>query len=481
MLDEKITVSSQVLALEEQRNFWKRKCKELEDSLQTKHSTIGKLKTLLEAEKFKSYLYEKIIRNNTDIKLDEIYSPKDDGLHISNFPDGNIPIIVHEYFGSSDKVSKHSISVKKKGHTGKICRAINKNEEEKPENQEQKIKQVEEEMEKMIQENNLDVSYKETITLLENLFQEVDKNRVYKKTLTQMRELRNKLLGKMSLEEYTKLLQSHIKRLTAIFSKKKYEPKKIVSNITISLSSLDQRLLFHGQYFTTTLDPDDSQRLKLSFQLNAKHAKRYITFSMTSLCEKICSYNLCVSSLRDIIKQVVINPYGFSNIVYLEVEKSTRDDPYSFYVLENINSEGGKRIWRMECRLAEFSQNLANQIKGYCINLFRRIYYDSFSDNTYRGDYIEKFPITRDDCQQLLANIRILCDHNRFCKMFQNLIKKFGTIQPSKMDKFNFIRDDPLIKKSFQEDKTSQDLLQTIKRLFDDISDEDAESITTSI
>lgn len=478
MSDDRISLSAQVLGLEEQRNNLKKKCQELENTIQTRNETISKLKLALQIEKFKSHLFSQIIAQNTELKIGDVYQESEDGIHIHNFPEGNIPVIVHDLLESKQYTISNRKKVEKQ--PGKSFRTVkNRVElvEENPEEQEQKIKQAEEAIEEIVQENNLDVSYKETIDTIETMFEEVVKTRVYKKFLANMKEYRGKLLGKLDLNAYIKLVKTHIARLETIFAKKKYDQKKIVSTVSLSLSPLDQRLLSYGQYYNSELEPDDMQRMKLCLKVNMDFPKRYVPFVQSELCLKVCNYSLCISTIRETMKRILVNPYGFPNLVYLQLEKSTPEDPYSFYSLEKIDPDG-KRCWKMECRLEEFSKFIAEQIRNYCIILFRKIYYDIFSDNIYREDYMEKAPAAQQDCEQLLMNILGLSKPRLFCNVLRSLVAKYSTIQPSKIDKFNFTRDDPISKRSFaQEEDDDRDLTSTVQRLFDEISIEDAEKI----
>lgn len=478
MTDDSINLSSQVLCLEEQRNSLKKKCQDLETQLQIRGETISKLKLALQLERFKSHLFSQIIVQNTEIKISDIYQENDDGIQISNFQGGNIPVIVHDFLTES---KNYTISAKKKieKQPGKNFRTVkNRIElvEENPEVQEQKIKEVEEAMEEIVQENNLDVSFKETSEAIEGMFEEVIKNRVYKKFLLNMKEYRGKLLGKLDLPEYIKLVQTHINRLEAIFTKKKYDSKKIVTTVMIALSSLDQRLVSYGQYYNSAVETDDIQRLKVCLKVNMDYPKRYVPFVQTELCTKICNYSLCLLTLREIVKRILVNPYGFPNLVYLHLEKSIEEDRYSFYSLEKIDPDG-KRCWKMECRLDELSKFISDQIRTYCITLFRKIYCDIFSDNLYREDYTEKAPAAQQDCEQLLCNIIGLSKPKSFCNVLRSIVAKYSSIQPSKIDKFNFTRDDPIIKKSFLQEENDKSLSTVVQRLFDDISIEDAEKV----
>lgn len=479
------TLSSLAITLEESNKSLSKKIQELEMIIQKQSITINNLKLCVQIERFKSHLFSEIIRKNTDIKIEDVYRQEEDDIVITNFKDGTIPVIVHDYFSEEKDSKQYNINIKKKSLqlSGKNFRTIKSKvelAEENPEQQEQKIRETEEAFEEIVHENNLDVSHTETVESIEALFQDVITNRIYKKFLVSMKELRNKLLGKLNLQDYIDVVKNHICRLEDIFTKKRYDSKKISSTIMLSLSALDQRLVFYNSYYNTELEPDDIQRLKICLKVNNNHPTRYMPFVYTELVQKTCNYNLCISTVKETIKRVLINPFGFSNIIYLDLDKSTSDDPYSFYTLENIKTDG-KRCWKMECRLDEFSKQFSEQIKQYCITIFRRIYFDMFNDNFYREGYINKSPAAYQDCEQLLLNILILSKPRMFCDILRRLIVKHSCIQPSTIDKFNFTRDDPIIKRNFPQEKDdNKELTGVIQRLFDNISVEDAEKIWQS-
>jgi hypothetical protein len=477
------SISSQVIFLEEENKSLLKKIQDLENVIQKRDDALYKLKLALQIERFKTHLFSQIISTNTEIKLGDIYKEEEDNIVLTNFPNGNIPVIVKDYLEENKQENKqeYNITVKKKttqNLPGKNFRTV-KNQveltEEKPEEQEQKIRETEEAFEEIVQENNMDVSYKETTDSIEILFEDVVKNRIYKKFLINMKELRNKLLGKLNLNEYTNLIKTHVSRLEDIFTKKKYDMKKISSTVLLSLSALDQRLIYYNSYYNSELEPDDIQRLKICMKVNSDHPTRYVPFSISDSVQKICNYSLCIYTLKDILKRVIVNPFGFSNVVYLQLEKSSSEDPYSFYILEKIETDG-KRCWKMECRLDDFSKQLSEQIKNYSISMFRKIYFDMFNDNIYREDYTTKSPAAHQDCEQLLLNILTLSRPKTFCDTIRKIILKYSTIPPTKIDKFNFTRDDPIAKRNFfQEKDDNKELTAIIQRLFDNISPEIAE------
>jgi hypothetical protein len=478
-LENGINLSQLIINLEEQRNQLKKKCSDLEDTIQTRNEKISKLKLQVQYEKFKNSIMTQIISQKTDIKIEDTIVENDEGTHIYNFPNGNIPIFVHD---NLQETKTYALITKKTStvQPGKTFRTVKNLEliEEDPNEVELKIKEVEEKFEVIVQENNLEVSYKETINSIEANFTELGSNaRFFKKNLNVIKELRSKLLAKINLNDYIKLVKTHILRLEGIFLKKKFDKKKMITTISSSLSPLEQRLCFYGQYYNSELEPDDIQKFQLCLKVNMNYPKRYVSFVTSEIPAKICNYSLAICSIKENIMRTLINPYDFSNVCYLQLEKSTLEDPYSFYSLEKIDKEG-KRCWKMECRLDDFSKFLSEHIKTYCINLFRKIYFDIFNDNLFRKDYIDKAPVFQQDCEQLLLNIISVSKQKHFCNLLRDIIVKYCTIQPAQNDKFNFTKDDTIVKKTFlQEKDTDKDVILIIQRLFDEIKYEEAEHI----
>jgi len=376
--------------------------------------------------------------------------------------------------------SKPKVKVKKSPSNKKIYRSVRNRvelSEEKPEQIEEKIRVAEGNINALAQ--NFDVSVKGTTDEIEKQFAILLQSRTYKKSLFAIKECRGKLLGKLNLPAYIKMIERHISRLENTFTKKKHEKKKMLSNISQALSPLDQRLVFYGNYYDTTLEADHIQQLKLSLKVNMSYScpKRYVPFNHTDLYDKLYNYSMAICPIKETLARALVNPFGFSNVVYLDLGKSTETDPYSFYSLEKIESDG-RRCWKMECRLDDFSRNLATHMKTYCVELFRKIYSDVFHDNYYREDYHNKAPICHQDCEQLLMNILLLSKTKTFCELLQGLIIKNCTMHPTELDKFNLTGDDKLHKRQFAQEKDSEDdMTTTIKRLFDELSDDDAKQI----
>ena len=476
MLPLSKTVSDFLENVEMENNNLKREIEKLKSEL----SEIPILHLKLRFERIKCKILESIIEDKTDIKISNVIKESENCIDIYNFEEGSVQMIVHDAIKGNRKyvIKKQQPKKKKKP----IYRSVkNKIEliEERPREVENKIKQVENSLEDIVS----NVSVKETLESIDAEFIELDKNNFNKKRVKNIKELRWKLLQKVPLDRYIKIANTNVKRIEGLCFKKKYQRKKIVRIVSELLTPLDKRLIFYDSYFDTLLDTDDIQYFKQSLKVNMMHAytKRYVTFDWTEFYERFYNYSIAIFTIKELLKLAIVNPYGFPNIVYLPLDKSEDDDPYSFYILDKI-TENGNRCWKMECRLDEFSSTVAEKLKTYCIDLFRRIYFDIFSDNTFRDNYQLSVPITSQDCMQLLSNIISLSKPKKFCNTIRTIIKDNCIIKPTTTDKFNLTGDDRMNRQHFLKIEDSEDnLLVSVKRMFDDISNEDAITLIKSI
>jgi hypothetical protein len=463
-----------LLHLEEHLNKSVKKLQKIKDIIESKNKQIDHLTLLLKTEKVKNNIFMKIIENHTNFKLDDIYQEKEDGLHIYKYDNASIPLILHDSTNEDTREYNISNKPKKTFRTFKTIDLVS----EKPQEQEDQLKKVEEERKEILQTNSFDISIKETYKNIENIFSDISKNRIYKKNIISIKDYRIKLLGHLSLPDYIKLIQTHIQRLEHIFSEKQtHDYKKYISS---SLSPLEQRLVYYEQYYNSSLEADDIQLFKASLQVNMNHPTRYVPFRFSELFTKLHNYSVAIFSISEILYRVLVNPL-FNNVVYLPLEKSTKEDPYSFYSLESITDDG-KRNWKLQCRLDEFSKIISQDIKSYCIDIFRKIYFDIFHNNIYRDNYSDSFPITSQDCAQLLENIIFLSKQKSLCIHLRNIIIEKCTLKPSTNDKFDFKADDKVIKRTFALDKDEpKEIEDSIKRLFDSIKSDQIEKIISNI
>jgi hypothetical protein len=476
-----------VIKIENQNKFLKKELSDYKKLNDSQKDEIIKLKSIIQYERMKIIIYTNIINSLTDIKLDDIIEENEESVNIYNHDMINIPIIVNNFFKGKkpeeidEKTRQYSINIKKK-RTKPVYRSTKQSDNitENPLEEEKKIEKIEKEREHIMRENDLDISYNETKKQIEKCFEDIKIARTYKKHLTNLRDLRRKLLGKFTIDEYIEVINNHIKNLQEIFKKKKYEIKKCTEYISLSLSPLEQRLIYFEKYYESQLITDDIQKFIISIELNMNYPKRYIPFSYTEILKKFFNYSMVICSIKENLKRVLVNPYGFSNLIYLNNEKSLIEDRYSFYILENIDNDG-KKLWKLEIRLDEFSKTLSKHLLQYLIDMFRKIYYDVFNDNIYRKNYKEKSIILSEDCEQILSNIVILSKTKTFCNILRDIIAENSTFKPSKLDKFNLISDDKVSKRNFAQDNDQKDVIEnSFKRIFDNINTEEINEIITN-
>lgn len=478
-------------------------------SIKTLEKTVNNLENMLKKERLKIKILSFLLEKYSDINVSKLFNENEEDnriqLHIYPGKETEISVIVHDDFKKeneeydieskkneltkitvdqtenqnendktgSEKEDKNEIEKVEKPK--RVFRSVKKAEnEETIEEVEEKIKKVEENFNTMNNEI-MDVSVKETTNLIESIFNAISKNRIYKKEIEALKTTRFKLLGKLNIEAYTSLLNSHIEKLKSIFISKKYDNKRINELIQKSLNGLDHRLVFYDSYFNTEILADEHFKLKTTLTIHCDYSKRHIPFNCEEMCKKLFNYGIVIFTLRENILRILNNPYKFFNLIYvnMKTDKTVYDDPYSFYYLEKINPDG-KRYWKMDCRLEEISRNIVSNLKFYCINLFRKIYFDIFQDNLFRKDYTEKAIIAKEDLEQLFQNILNLVKKKDFCLCLQEIVIRNCTIIPTVFDKFNLTSDDKVNKKNFMSERNrKEDIEEIIQQIFDKISKDD--------
>jgi len=524
---------------DDEKKILKIRSTQMEYKIKKFEMNIMNLELKLQFERMKNKIYTQIIQSQTNIKIDDLIQEFDDEVHIFNFKNGNIPIIIHDFVNEEKKtekiildnirpVKKSNQKVKKKKEKNKKVKNSNrelqfvieeesrngdtinessnrefdckKNNEEKSHKKKKKkktyrkvneyIKTTKEALEDKLQQdiervdkeigeivyNNFDVSYKEITDEIDKLMTKIENSRVYTYNLNTIKKKRNKLLGRLSLEKYTSLITSHVNKLTDIFKTKNKSRKDITKSIKKSMSPLDMRLVFYEGYINSTIEIDDVQRFSMALDILTDCKKQFVIYNKFDLFKNIKNYGLSLFEIGICFERCIINRYGYNNIIYTPKSKSDLKDPYSFYSLETIDS--GNRCWKMECRLEDFTNDFIDNILQYCINLFRNIYRDVFNDNIYRSDYMGKSQVTEFDCEQLLLNIISLSKPMELCKNFQQIIIAKSTFTPTETDKFNFHADDRLQQKRFKKPKDDRESIERIiKMLFDNINSNDIDQL----
>lgn len=455
-----------------------------------------KLENALKIEKIKNIIYKSIIEQNIPIKLDNILNENEHVVNIFECGLNNIGIHIFKnakgdiYVKTDlkDKETKQFIEQ----HSPYISDhdSIDNNEKNIKSFKSYKIfksncielasEPVKIILDNKIREVDIDIynikrsfiTIDQAKIIFKKCFEEIKNNRTYIKYIDEIRKTRIKLLGTLLVTEYIQILNDQVKMLENILVDKGHNPKKITNVISKSLNSLDSRLLLYGNYFDIPMDIEEVSKFRICLDLSIKLYNYHTPFNFTDSIKSFFNYGTVLSSVKMCIEMYLINRYGFNNIVYIPLKQSSEEDPYSFYILENVIKD--KRYWKMDCRLVDLSDSIISNIKPYLINIFKKIYQDIFSDNDYRENYYTKTEITGNDFEQLLCNIFTLSDTFKFYNIMRNIIKKNATYIPTENDKINIFGDDLIIKKRFSTIKESIDKTDIVKSIFDNITNEQA-------
>lgn len=446
---------------------------------------IERLQSQLTFELLKNKIYSHIISTQTNIKLENIIQESEAEVNIYNFEKGNIPIIIHE-FNSDNKLQvkrkNKSPKLNVDGETKNSFRRVKHLKEIKEEELDSKLQKntsIVVEQVNQIMYNNFDVSLKDISKQIEQLMEQIEISRIYTKHLQTIKITRRKLLGKLGLDEYISIISTHIRRLEIIFQKKGYDTGKIITNISKSLTPLDMRLVYYTNYTNTTIDVEEVQNFGLAMDMLITYPKYFEPYDKLKTFKNMKNYTLALFELVECINKNIVNRYGFHNVIYLNNEKSLDADPFSFYTLEKCDLKS--RSWKMECRLEDFTIDFIDNIRPYCVGLFKKLYKDVFNDNMYRSDYLHKAQITENDCEQLMQNIILLAQPMKLCKIIQNIIKTKCTFTKTNQDKQNLYADCPQTRKRFATPIVlNEDIYYVMRQVFDVISDDDIEELLST-
>lgn len=425
------------------------------------NAQVEQLESQLKIEKIKNSVYRDIIERNIQIKTSEIIHEEPDCIHIYNFKGDHVPICIHD-----DTKDNNLLKNKKFTYRSLKNVSIDRSVTENPKVDDDIISLKDN---VFILEESCDID-----KLIEKCFEKLVSSRMYTKILDDLKKYRLSISIKLNIEEYTKLIESHIEKITEILKEKNYDDKKIVSIISKGLTALESRILGYGKYTQTFIDIEEVERFNIILSTSVYKEKEYVVFDMTIFCNKFYNYSIVLYSFSKNLMRYLININGYNNIIFLPLAKNTSKDPFSFYILEKISKD--KKYWKMDCRLEYLTIQITTRILPYMITMFRRIYKSVYNDNEFRNNYINNYQITEYDCEQLLKNIYLLAQPSEFSILLRNIVKKYALYNPpdnNENDKFNLYGDDSLQRKRFQ-GKQETNLLEVTKQIFDDISNEDA-------
>jgi hypothetical protein len=302
---------------------------------------------------------------------------------------------------------------------------------------------------------------------IDDMFDRVKTAKTFTKTVNDIQKKRVSLMAITPIDKFKLICKDHIYRLSVIFTEKGFSDKKIESQITKALSSIEMRLLKHPGYFNSHIDVDDKQNLVRVLESQQNTNMKNTPFKTTDIAASLMNYGSVLVNMKTNLQRIVNSS---NNIIYVDKPTSSKTDPFSFYTLSS--SDDKKMNWVMDCRLEELTTSIRDDILPFLISTFKELYFDVFGDNVYRKDYKNRCPLTECDCQQLLTNIYTISSNNTLNTILKNIVRDSSTHIPIKgVDKFNISSDDPMQKqrwKAFCDESN-----ECARLLFDEISNED--------
>lgn len=398
------------------------------------------LKLELYRYSFVNSILTKLVEKTQKIKIGNLIKTKKGVIDVYNLP--NIEIRLHENNGDSGD--------KKKGTPEKRERFI-------------KISSLKLEETKKSPERTSPSPENKIKNLRKNissLFEELKSSKNVKKA-EEIRKMREKIMVNLDIKDYIDMIKDHYETIKKVFGEKK---SKV--NIHSFFSPIEHRLAFLPEY--TNIELDSEEVVKFVSYLSTPRVEDLMAFSKQVLYNKCATYGLALTSIEEIINKNVFTS-GVNNLIYLPLQRSKREDPYSFYRLTKIEKNGEKH-WEIDIRLYETSRELSESLIEYCISLYRKIYYDVFEDNKYRSDFDECSKIGG-ECMQLFSNIIVLANRTKFLKLFQASTIAHSTYNDTDKDKVRSSADDKLTKRkieNYTNEKAKTDILEKLCRLFDD-------------
>lgn len=308
----------------------------------------------------------------------------------------------------------------------------------------------------------------------------------YNRELLELKNLRLKLIQFLNYTDHVEFLTNHIEIMKDVLSSR-MDTKKVNGVIKSKvLLPIELRWIDYKGYELTVMDTNEISSVKTYLRNRHGFGQKFMKFSTEKIIELYNTYNISLFNIIDYIKIILPSKFGINNLIYLSLPKSTSDDPYSFYYLDEItlnSKDVSCRNWSMDCRLDEFTADLSRVVLEYCISLYRKLHDKIYHDNVYRGVPDGTSQILEYEGEQLIQNIVILSDYHNFNLRIREIIKEKCSYIPTKNDKFNLRADDPIIRRRFTDllrAPTRIVISDNIKRLFDTITVEQLDDLVTS-
>jgi len=400
---------------------------------------VERLKLELKWARIERALLVELIRTNTSIPIDSILEKNEAGYNLHNYPDGNIPIIVHSIMTKKT----YKLSTKKTQKTPKYKPIANV-----------ELAQpviIEDEGEENMEGAHIRELTTEELAKLDELIGEITNNRFSKPFLDEIKKL-------LKFKKHTESIERVVKRLEEVLVSKGTTGKRLKSTILSVVNPLTARVLRCGEYYNVCMEPD--------YHVGAELQPPPANTPYTHAYHLLQTYGLCLFSMECILKRF-FKPH---NVVYVALPKSSDEDPYSYYSLskiEIVDAELKRRNWNLESRLEGIADEIARKVVEYGTTLFRAVYRDIFGDNEFRADFKDKLSMVRCDMEQLINNMQHV-SNSKFRIELCRLIKTENTLVPTVVDKFNLQSDD-VVQRNALKQRVDVDLQPLYRGMFDNL------------
>ena len=376
----------------------------------------------------KSEIYERIIRNNTDINLDTNrkksdtinQQPEEEYTEVTE-TDNYIDIIDNEMIPSVSEINTTSI--------------------------------------------------KEVNIAIETRVRAFRTNTSFYNAMNDLKQLRLYLMNIITYEDFMKILGEHIQMYKSVLNLRGYTPHDSDVMITQNaLLTIESRMIYHRCYLDVKFDTTELYYYESLCDTLYQHNNNDI-FNMEKIISSLCNYSTHIWSFKSILRRIFDNTKP--NIIFVPFEHNKKDDPYSFYILSNID-DTGKKHWKLDNRLANTAESFQDNLLPYLIEQFRHIYFDIFNDNIYREEYktySEQYDTIQFELQTLFHNILLIANKLKFRKTICRVIKEDNEYTPNSNDIFDIKDDDKITRDDVSklEDEYMESLRHSVRNMFDNL------------
>ena len=374
----------------------------------------------------KSEIYEKIIRNNTDIKLDTNEKMVvTENQHIDNIEE-RIEIIDNEIIDNEITPSVSEINT---------------------------------------------TSINEVNIAIEARVKAIRTNTSFYKAMNDLKQLRLYLMNITTYEDYMKILREHLQMYKSVLNLRGYTPHDSDIMITQNaLLTIESRMIYHRCYLDVKFDTTELYYYESLCDTLYEHTNGI--FNMEKIISSLCNYSTHIWSFKSVISRIMCGTER--NIIFVPFTPNKKDDPFNFYTLSNID-ESGKKYWKLDNRLSNISELFQDNLLPYLIENFRRIYFDIFNDNTYREDYktySDQYDVIQLELKTLCNNILMISNKLKIRKTLCRMIKEENEYTPNVNDIFDIKEDDKITKDDISklDNEFKENIRYSIRNMFDSIS-----------